>query len=97
MCSFDEEELSCESAREQETDAEVDGCSTEATGMDTDARDSYGCDEESDRDDVTGVDEESDPRDVADGLPADFFDPAPWYDVSDLHCLGIPDVYLQNR
>ena len=77
MCSFDQEELRRESAGEEEGDAEVDCCPTEAASMDTDTRDCNGCYEESDRDDIAGVDKETYPGDMTDALPADFFDPAP--------------------
>lgn len=77
MCSFNEEELSCKSAGEEESDAEVDCCFTEATGMDTDTRDGDSCYEEGDGDNVAGVDEKPYPRDMTDALPANFFDPTP--------------------
>lgn len=57
MCSFYEEELSCESTGEEKADTEVDCRSTKAACLDTDTRDGYRCYEEGDGDDVTGIDE----------------------------------------
>lgn len=96
MCSFDEEELSGESASEEEADAEINCCPTEATSMYTDTRDGNGCDEESDRDNVAGADEETYPGDMTDALPADFFDSAPWYNFRDWYYAGAWR-YLQKR
>jgi hypothetical protein len=78
MCSFNEEELSRESAHEEETDAEVDCCSTKAICANADSRDGYSCYEEGDRDNVTGIYQKAYPRDISDRLPANISDPAPW-------------------
>jgi hypothetical protein len=97
MCSFDQEELSRESAHEEEADAEVDCCSAEAICSDANTRDGDGCDEEGDRDNVTGVYQKAYPRDIPDSLPADISDSAPWCDVRSLHGVDLLGVNLQNK